>query len=208
MSISDDYRSAGFAGELGFGTRPAVVVIDFCRAYLDTESPLFADVEPARASTQRIVELARSTQVPVLHTRVEYQPGGINGGVFFRKVAALESFVAGNPLAEYGQGLEPVPGEIVITKQYASGFFGTSMAASLTAMGIDTLIHTGVSTSGCVRATAVDACQHGFVPIIVRDAVGDRNDAVHQANLFDLHAKYGDVVSETDVSSYLKGLRS
>ena len=201
--LAEDYRQAGFSNRLGFGEHPALVVVDFCRAYLDPDSPLYAGVEDARESCLRLVAAARRTPIPVLHTRVEFQPGGADGGVFFRKVGALECFVRGNPLGDYGDGLEPAEGEVVVAKQYASGFFGTSLASTLTSLGIDTLIITGVSTSGCVRATALDACQHGFVPIVVRDACGDRDQRVHEANLFDLDAKYADVVSEQEVLDYL-----
>ena len=201
--LAEDYRQAGFSNRLGFGDHPALVVVDFCQAYLDPGSPLYAGVEDARESCIRILAAARSAQIPVLHTRVEFQPGGADGGIFFRKVAALECFVRGNPLAEYGDGLEPANDEVVVVKQYASGFFGTSLASTLTSLGVDTLIITGVSTSGCVRATALDACQHGFVPIVVRDACGDRDQRVHEANLFDLDAKYADVVSEQDVLDFL-----
>ena len=204
--LAADYRQAGFNNRLGFGTRPALVVIDFCEAYLDPASPLYAGVEDARASCQRVLEAARSAGIPVLHTRVEFQPGGADGGIFFRKVGALECFVRGNPLGAYGQGLAPVEGEVVVVKQYASGFFGTSLASTLTSMGVDTLIHTGVSTSGCVRATALDACQHGFIPVVVRDACGDRDLRVHESNLFDLDAKYTDVVSEQETLDYLASL--
>ena len=197
--LADDYRQAGFNNRLGFGSRPALVVVDFCQAYLDEQSPLYAGVEDARASCVRVLAAARAAQIPVLHTRVEFQPGGADGGVFFRKVGALECFVRGNPLGDYGEGLEPAEDETVVVKQYASGFFGTSLASTLTSLGIDTLIITGVSTSGCVRATALDACQHGFVPIVVREACGDRDPQVHEANLFDLDAKYADVVSEQEV---------
>ena len=205
--LAEDYRRAGFSNRLGFGSRPALVVIDFCQAYLDPTSPLYAGVEDARAACQRVLDAARAADIPVLHTRVEFQPGGANGGVFFRKVGALECFVRGNPLGAYGEGLAPTDDEVVVVKQYASGFFGTSLASTLTSMGVDTLIHTGVSTSGCVRATAVDACQHGFVPVVVRGACGDRNPQVHQANLFDLDAKYADVVSEQEVLDYLSATR-
>ena len=201
--LADDYRRAGFSNRLGFGSRPALVVIDFCQAYLDPASPLYAGVEDARESCRRVLAAARAARIPVLHTRVEFQPGGADGGVFFRKVGALECFVRGNPLGAYGEGLQPTDDEIVVVKQYASGFFGTSLASTLTAMGVDTLIHTGVSTSGCVRATALDACQHGFVPIVVRDACGDRDPQIHESNLFDLDAKYADVVSEQEVLDYL-----
>ncbi len=202
-SLADDYRQAGFSNRLGFGRQPALVVVDFCQAYLHPDSPLYAGVEDARESCIRLLAAARRAQIPVLHTRVEFQPGGADGGVFFRKVGALECFVRGNPLGEYGEGLEPADDEVVVVKQYASGFFGTSLASTLTSLGIDTLIITGVSTSGCVRATALDACQHGFVPIVVRDACGDRDQRVHEANLFDLDAKYADVVSEQEVLDHL-----
>ncbi|MCY3576832.1 MAG: N-carbamoylsarcosine amidohydrolase [bacterium] len=201
--LSEDYRQAGFSNRLGFGQHPALVVVDFCQAYLDPVSPLYAGVEAARESCIRLLAAARSAQIPVLHTRVEFQPGGADGGIFFRKVGALECFVRGNPLGRYGDGLEPADNEVVVVKQYASGFFGTSLASTLTSLGTDTLIITGVSTSGCVRATALDACQHGFVPIVVRDACGDRDQRVHEANLFDLDAKYADVVSEQEVLDYL-----
>ena len=201
-----DYKTAGFSKRLGFGRRPALVVIDFCHAYLDADSPLYADVEDARVSSERLLRASRVAGIPIIHTRVEFQPDGANGGVFFRKVDALKCFIEGNPLGEPGPGLEPQPGEVVVTKQYASAFFGTSLASTLTALGVDTLIHAGVSTSGCVRATALDACQHGFVPIVVREAVGDRDQGVHDANLFDLDAKYADVVSEDETLAYLNGL--
>ena len=202
-SLAEDYRQAGFSNRLGFGEHPALVVVDFCRAYLDEQSPLYAGVESARESCIRVLAAARRADIPVVHTRVEFQPGGADGGIFFRKVAALECFVRGNPLGAYGEGLEPADDEVVVVKQYASGFFGTSLASTLTSLGIDTLIITGVSTSGCVRATALDACQRGFVPIVVRDACGDRDQRVHEANLFDLDAKYADVVSEQEVLDYL-----
>ena len=201
--LAEDYRQAGFSNRLGFGERPALVVIDFSLAYLDEASPLYAGVEDARESCVRVLAAARAAEVPVVHTRVEFHPSGADGGVFFRKVAALQCFVRGNPLGGFGDGLQPADGEVVVVKQYASAFFGTSLASTLTAWGIDTVIIGGVSTSGCVRATAVDACQYGFVPVVVSDACGDRDRQVHESNLFDMDAKYADVVSETEVLDYL-----
>ena len=185
-SLDDDYRAAGFKNRLGFGRRPALVNIDFVEAYLRPESPLYAGVEDSRAAAARLLTASRAAGIPVLHTNVAFTPGGVDGGVFFRKVKALKLFERGAPggYGEFGKGLAPLPHEPVITKQYASGFFGTSLAATLTALGIDTLLIAGVSTSGCIRATAVDACQYGFIPVVVRDAVGDRSPAVHEANLF------------------------
>jgi nicotinamidase-related amidase len=190
----------------GFGQRPALVVIDFVRAYLDPASPLYAGVEAAQAAAITLVQASRTAGIPVIHTRVEYQPGGPDGGIFFRKIRALSCFEQGRAphLAAFAPGLEPAPGETVVTKQYASAFFGTSLSSTLTAQGIDMLLIAGLSTSGCVRATALDACQHGFIPVVVREAVGDRDARVHDANLFDLAAKYADVVRLEEVLQYLR----
>ena len=190
------------------GAKPALLVVDFVRAYLVPGSPLYAGVEPARAAAGKLLGFARAAGIPVMHTHVEYQPGGADGGVFFRKLPALASFERGaHPeLAAFAEGLEPRPGEAVFTKQFASAFFGTGLAGALRARGVDTLLIAGVSTSGCVRATAVDACQHGFVPLVVREAVGDRHPGPHEANLFDLQAKYAEVVSLAEAAAYLGGL--
>jgi nicotinamidase-related amidase len=206
-SLTENYATGGFGSSLAPGRRPALLVIDFVRAYLVEGSPLYAGVEPARAAAQALLEAARRARVPVLHTNVHYQPGGRDGGVFFRKVPALACFEAGaHPdLAAFAVGLEPIAGETVITKQYASAFFGTSLASTLTALGVDTLLIAGVSTSGCVRASAVDACQHGFIPLVVREAVGDRHPAPHDASLFDLQAKYAEVVGLEMALRYLEG---
>ena len=184
-------------GEPAPSVAPApVVAVDIAMAYLDRSSPLYAGVEDAVASAARVIGAAREAGVPVLHTRVRYQPGGADGGVFRRKVPSLWVFDEGCPLGEPAPSVAPAPGEIVVVKQYASGFFGTSLASSLRSMGVDTVVVVGLTTSGCVRATTLDAMQHGFVPIVVRDAVGDRDPRPHEANLLDLQAKYADVVSE------------
>jgi len=207
LDLAADYRAAGFGNELGFGQRPALVIIDFVEAYLDPSSPLYAGVEAARAAAITLLGAARAARSPVLHTRVEYQTGGADGGIFFRKIKALTCFERGlHPAwAAFTAGLEPIEGETIVTKQYASAFFGTSLASTLTARGVDTLLIAGLSTSGCVRATALDACQSGFIPVVVRDAVGDRDPRVHEANLFDLAAKYADVVGLEAVLGYLEG---
>jgi nicotinamidase-related amidase len=179
--------------------------VDFVRAYLEPGSPLYAGVEDARAAAARLLAAARAAGIPVMHTNVAYEPGGADGGVFFRKLPALASFERGRhpELAAFAEGLEPRPGEPVFTKQYASAFFGTQLAETLRAAGVDTLLIAGLSTSGCVRASAVDACQHGFVPLVVREAVGDRHPAPHEASLFDLQAKYAEVVSLAEAQRYL-----
>ena len=203
--LTAEYAAHGFSGELGFGSAPAVVAVDIAMAYLDESSPLYAGVEDAVASAARVIAAAREAGVPVLHTRVRYQPGGADGGVFRRKVPSLWVFDEGCALGEPAPSVAPAPGEIVVVKQYASGFFGTSLASSLRSMGVDTVVVVGLTTSGCVRATTLDAMQHGFVPIVVRDAVGDRDPRPHEANLLDLQAKYADVVSEAEAVAGLTG---
>lgn len=190
------------------GAKPALIVIDFVGAYLTPGSPLYAGVESARDAAIRLLAAARHAAIPVMHTNVVYEPGGRDGGVFFRKLPGLASFERGKhpELAAFGAGLEPLPSEPVFSKQYASAFFGTRLAQALKSLRVDTLLIAGVSTSGCVRATAVDACQYGFVPLVVRDAVGDRHPAPHEANLFDLQAKYAEVVSLDDALEYLASL--
>jgi maleamate amidohydrolase len=200
--LTENYRGA-FDGRLGFGKAPALILVDFVEAYFNKDSPLYAGVEDALSSALRIRAAARAAGVPIFYTNVVYQEGGNDGGVFYRKVPALEVFVRGNPLGAWPDGFEPAEGEIVISKQYPSAFFGTSLAAALNENGVDTLIITGVTTSGCVRATCVDAMSCGFIPIVVADACGDRHAAPHEANLFDMNAKYGDVVDEVFVIEQL-----
>lgn len=204
-ALDANYKRA-FGKRIGFGRKPALIMIDFVEAYFDKSCALYAGVEDALASALRLQKVAWETGVPVIYTNVVYKPGGVDGGRFYQKSMTLHNFVEGSPMGAWPDGLEVRPGELVISKQYPSAFFGTSIASTLTAMGVDTLIHTGLSTSGCVRATCVDCCSHGFIPIIVRDAVGDRHPAPHEANLFDMDAKYGDVVSEAEVISYMKSL--
>ncbi|MEI6487164.1 MAG: isochorismatase family protein [Sphingomonadales bacterium] len=201
-----DYAAAGFGQGLAPGPRPALVMIDFARAYFAPASPLYAGVEAARDTAARVLAAARERRVPVFHTRVEYAPGGADGGIFFRKIKALKVFETGSPLGDFEPPLEPLAGEAVITKQFPSAFFGTDLAARLTAAGIDTLVICGLSTSGCVRASAVDAICHGFVPVVVTDAVGDRLASVHEANLFDLAAKTAELRVANEIIAYFEGL--
>ncbi len=204
QTVQENYAEAGFGQTLGFGERPALLMVDFVKAYLVEDSPLYAGVETVRDNCARLLEAARSAGIPVLHTNVSYQPGGADGGLFMRKLPLLKVFEEGSPLGDFVDGLEPAAGETVITKQFASGFFGTELANVLSSLDVDTVLVAGVTTSGCVRATAVDALQNGFAPVVVRDAVGDRNPAPHEANLFDLQAKYADVISLSEAIKYLE----
>jgi nicotinamidase-related amidase len=208
--LESNYARGGFGGRLEPGRRPALLVIDFVKAYVTEGSPLFGSEGclAAQRGAIALLQLARNARIPVLHTNVAYQRGGRDGGVFFRKVPALSSFELGRypERAAFATGLEPLEGETVITKQYASAFFGTSLASTLASLQVDTLLIAGVSTSGCVRASAVDCCQHGYVPLVVRDAVGDRAPEPHAANLFDLQAKYAEVIDLQQARDYLASL--
>ena len=208
MTVTREQNYVGvFDGKVGYGAKPAVVVIDFTLAYTTPGSPFFAEgVVRAVTDTVPLLAAARAAGIPVIHTRVEYHPSGADGGWFVRKVPALRKMVAGEPLAQIDPKVAPLPEEVVLVKQYPSPFFGTSLASTLTSLGIDTLILTGCSTSGCVRATAVDGIQYGFRVIVPRECVGDRHDGPHDANLFDINAKYGDVVGRDEVIAYLAGL--
>ena len=202
--LTENY--AGFDGHLPFGEKPALLIVVLAMAYLEPASPLFADAEGVLASNVRLLAAARAAEVPVIFTRVEYTPGGANGGLFYRKIPALRVFDAGSSLGEFPGSLKPEAGEEVVTKQFASAFFNTPLAVILKDKRIDTLMITGMSTSGCVRATAVDALQNGFAPFVISDACGDRHAEPHLANLFDLQAKYAEVISESEAVRLLHGV--
>jgi maleamate amidohydrolase len=207
-SLDDDYQRAGFGGTLPFGRRPALLVIDVVQAYVQPDSPLYAQgFVDALAPNIRLIEAARAVGAPVIFTKVVYGAEGRDGGLFYRKVPALRSFLKGSPLGAFPAGITPRTDEVVVSKQYASAFFGTSLVATLVAMGVDTVLVTGYSTSGCVRATALDALQHGFAPFVVREACGDRDARPQEANLFDLQNKYAEVVSEAQATGLLAKVR-
>lgn len=184
-----------FSGRVGWGARPAVLVIDLVRAYTELDGPFALPTPgPAVAAAEQLVSAARAGGHPVIWTMVRYGPGLGDGGLFVRKVPQLEIYAEGAPGGWGRIVLDPAPGEVVVTKQYASAFSGTSLAATLTAAGLDTLVIAGFSTSGCVRATATDAIAHGIRAQVVATACADRSPEVHQNNLIDLDAKYADVI--------------
>ena len=197
-------HGSGFSGRVGWGARPAVVVIDLVRAYTHPDGPFaLPDAPAAVEATTELVETARDKDVPVVWTVVRYAAGLGDGALFVRKVPALACF-AEDAAGDWGDlALEPVAGELVVVKQYASAFFGTSLATTLHTAGVDTLVIAGVSTSGCVRATAMDALNSGFRPQVVREACADRTPALHDNNLADLDAKYADVVEMAEVLAHL-----
>lgn len=205
--LTTNYRAV-FDNKMGFGTKPALILVDFVQAYFDPKCELYAEVENELASALRIRDAARASvgDVLIIYTNVIYSLSSVNGGLFTKKALPLKHFIAGSEMGNWASGITPRDDELVISKQYPSAFFGTSLSSTLSAAGIDSLMITGLTTSGCVRATCVDCISHGFIPIVVADACGDRHEDPHNANLFDMNAKYADVVSETSAIEYLNGL--
>ena len=203
QSPGPDWDNA-FAGRLAPGNAPALLLVDPVRAYVEQGSPLFLD--SGAAALARMVDLVaqfRARNLPVIWTGVRYDEGGRDGGHFFRKVPALHVFVGDTEWGQFPANLAPIEGERVFIKQYPSAFFGTRLDQWLGQNGIDTVYIGGFSTSGCVRASALDALQYGFVPITVADACADRDADLHRQNLRDLGAKYSEIVSARDVADML-----
>jgi maleamate amidohydrolase len=196
---------AGFHGRAGFGTRPALVVVDVNRGFTDPASPLVCDLDDCVAAIAVLLDAFRKAGLPVVFTTVCYDDLGRQAAaVFIEKVPALLVLEPGSKWVEIDARIAPIEGEAVLSKHFASAFFGTSLAGLLATGRCDTVVVTGASTSGCVRATAVDALQHGYRVVVPREAVGDRNPAAHEANLYDIDAKYGDVVLVEDVLAQLE----
>ena len=200
-------RLEGFHGRAGLGSRPAVLVVDMSLGFTDPDSPLACDLEEVVVAIERLLRVGRAAGLPVVYTTVAYDEGGKQAAAaFIDKVPALLTLEAGTGWVEIDPRIAPQADEPVLTKLFASAFFGTTLASLLVAAGCDSVIVTGASTSGCVRATVVDALQHGYRPLVPREAVGDRNPEAHEANLYDIDAKYGDVVSLDEAVDYLEEL--
>jgi len=201
-SLDKNYAKA-YGHSLTLGANPALILIDLVQAYFDPDCELYADVDDALQSALRILGIARECGILVIYTNVVYQGDGLDGGRFYEKALPLKHFCKGNPMGGWAEGIKPRDDELVVSKQYPSAFFGTSLASTLTAKRIDTLIITGLTTSGCIRASCVDAMSHGFIPVVVADACGDRHESPHDANLFDMQAKYAEVWSESAACDYM-----
>lgn len=198
------YVARGFMRRVGFGRAPAVLVVDFIVGFTDARSPLAGDFRAELAQTCRVLAAARRAGVPVMFTTVAYDDECREAGRFVEKVPSLRYLVRGSRWVALDRRLRRRPSETLLEKQFASAFFGTPLASMLTSRGVDTVIVTGVTTSGCVRATAVDAMQNGFRAIVPRECVGDRAAGPHEANLLDIDGKYGDVVSVQEVLDALR----
>lgn len=203
--LDDNYTRASYHSPQSWGTRPALVLIDFAQAYFDEAYPLFGGegCQTALNNAAKLAPAARKAGVPVIFTEVKYQPGGSDGGAFYSKVPALSCFDAGTDSQRLADGLSIEADDLLVSKQYPSAFFGTSLEATLRWLKVDTLLLTGVTTSGCVRATCIDSISHGFVTLVVSDAVGDRAQEPHDANLYDMSAKYADLLTTREAIAYV-----
>jgi nicotinamidase-related amidase len=198
------FRERGFGLATGFGERPALLVIDIMKAFSDATLPLGANLDRQIAETNRILDAAHAAGAPVFFSYVAYdEPNCADAGIWGEKMTGLHGLTADSPTVALDERLHRLPSDAVFLKKYASCFFGTDLVSRLTSRRIDTLIITGCTTSGCVRASAVDAIQYGFRPIVAREAVGDRSQPAHDQSLFDIQAKYGDVVSVDTVVEHL-----
>jgi nicotinamidase-related amidase len=189
------YEAHDFGGDVGFGDRPALLVVDLINAFTDPDSDLGSDVSDVLDATSDLLAAFREHDLPRYFTTVAYEESYGDAGVFIEKVPALRDLKLGTPSVEVDDRVAPVGDERVLLKKYASAFFGTDLSTELTTDGVDTLVLAGVTTSGCIRATAVDGMQHGYRVVVPEDAVGDRAEGPHRANLFDIDEKYGDVVT-------------
>jgi maleamate amidohydrolase len=203
--ILEFFRARGFGLTIGFGARPAVLVVDFMQGFSEPDMPLGANLDAEIEATVELLTAARAASLPILHTVVYYDEEDFSdAGVWLLKQKGLLSLKAGTSAVELDPRLGRRPDEAVVLKKYASCFFGSDLVSRLNAAHIDTLIITGCTTSGCVRATAVDAVQYGYRPMVVREAVGDRSAPAHKQALFDLEQKYADVVSLKDTIAYVE----
>ena len=202
----DVYEKQGFGERIGFGKRPALLIIDFINAFNNSDQFGGGNIQAAIDATAELLAIARHLDLPIAYTSHMYAEDGSEDGMFLRKLPGLGILKPGTHETEIVPELEPRPGERIIHKHYPSGFFGTDLANWLTMRGVDTAIVTGCTTSGCVRATVVDAMGHGFRPIVARECTGDRAIGPHEANLFDMEQKYADVISLEEVKAGLAEL--
>lgn len=198
--------SGAFGARLGWGDRPALLLVDAVVAYSDPGSPLWlvgaADALDAMAT---LLRAARAGDRPVIWTTVAYRPGRREAALFRTKVPALSCFEPGAGYGAWPEAVAPDGDDWVVVKHHASAFFGTDLASGLSSAGVDTVVVGGFSTSGCVRASATDALQHGYRPMVVAAACADRDASVQDANLADLDAKYADVVGLDEAADHLRG---
>jgi maleamate amidohydrolase len=200
------YERARIGESVTLGTRPGVLVVDFSCGFTDPECMLGADVTAEVEATKRLLDAAREKGLPVIFTTIGFEASLKDGGLWLQKVPSLGDLQVGGHWVEIDPRLDPQPDETIVLKKGASAFFGTNLATILVSQGIDSVILCGATTSGCIRATAIDLLQYGFPAMVPRECVGDRAQAPHEANLFDIQAKYADVVSVDEALAYVESV--
>ncbi len=200
------YAAARLGQAVTMGERPAVLVVDFSCGFTDPECALGSDLSAEVEATRRLLDAARAKGLPVIFTTIGYEPSLKDGGLWLQKVPTLGDLQVGGRWVEIDPRLEPREDETIVLKKGASAFFGTNLATVLVTQGIDSVVLCGATTSGCIRATAIDLLQYGFPAMVPRECVGDRAQAPHEANLFDIQAKYADVVSLDDALAYVESV--
>jgi len=201
------YSAARLGQAVTMGESPGVLVVDFSCGFTDPECALGSELSAEVEATRRLLDAARAKGLPVIFTTIGFEPSLKDGGLWLEKAPALGDLQVGGRWVEIDPRLERREDETIVLKKGASAFFGTNLAAILVSQGIDSVVLCGATTSGCVRATAVDLLQYGFPTLVPRECVGDRAQAPHEANLFDIQAKYADVVSLEDALGYVEGVR-
>jgi maleamate amidohydrolase len=200
------YAKAGLGESVTMGSRPAVLVVDFSCGFTDPESTLGSDLTQQVEATKRLLDAARAKGLPVVFTTIGYEASLKDGGLWLQKAPSLGELQVGGRWVEIDPRLEPREDETIVLKKGASGFFGTNLASILISQGVDSVILCGATTSGCIRATAIDLLQYGYPTLVPRECVGDRAQAPHEANLFDINAKYADVVSVEEALAYVESV--
>ena len=200
------YAAARLGEAVTMGDRPAVLVVDFSCGFTDPECALGSDLTSEVEATRRLLDAARAKGLPIIFTTIGYEPSLRDGGLWLQKVPTLGDLQIGGRWVEIDPRLEPREDETIVLKKGASAFFGTNLASILVSQGIDSIVLCGATTSGCIRATAIDLLQYGFPAMVPRECVGDRAQAPHEANLFDIQAKYADVVSLDDALAYVESV--
>jgi len=208
--MSDDtgriYERARLGQSITPGSRPAVLVVDFSRGFTDPECTMGSDLTSEVEATTRVLAAAREKGLPVIFTTIGFEPNLKDGSLWLQKAPGLADLQVGGKWVDIDPRLERAEDEVVILKKGASAFFGTNLPSVLVSQGVDTIVLCGATTSGCIRATAVDLLQYGYPTLVPRECVGDRAQGPHEANLIDIQAKYADVVPVEDALSHLEGV--
>jgi maleamate amidohydrolase len=202
------YARAQLGQSIKLGIHPAVLVVDLNHGFTDPASSLGSDLTAVVEATRQVIEAARTKGLPIVYTTIGFEPNCKDGGLWPQKIPSLAELQLGSRWVEIDPRLDPGPDDTILLKKGASAFFGTNLAAILLAQRVDTVILCGATTSGCIRATAIDLLQHGFPTLVPRECVGDRAQAPHEANLFDIQAKYADVVSLEEALAYVENVPS